>query len=88
LAVSEDGPVIGISPWGRRTGLIWPADYEARRDADGCAEIVRPDGHVAVREGEWFRCGGSSTAPSEQDIAASAVSAFRMQDEPVRIDAR
>jgi hypothetical protein len=88
VVVSEGGLVIGMSKWGLRSGLIWPAGYEARRDIDGRVEIVRPDAKVVVREGEWFLCGGSSAAASEQDIAASAVSAFLMQDEPVRIDAK
>jgi len=88
LAVSEDGLVVGVGAWGTRVGLIWPADYEARQDADGRVEIVRWDGQVVLREGDWFRCGGASTAPTEQDIAASAVGAFRMEDEPVHTDAK
>jgi hypothetical protein len=87
VAVSDQGQVIGVSRWGGRTGLVWPADYTARRAPDGRVEIIRPDGQVAVREGEWFLVGGCGTEASEQDIAASALSAFWMQDEPIRVEA-
>jgi hypothetical protein len=87
LAVSEEGLVIGTSERrGTHTELIWPAGYEARHDANGRVEIVRPDGQVVLREGDWFRCGGAVAPATGQVIDSSAVGAFLMMGEPFPVE--
>jgi hypothetical protein len=76
VAVDADGCV--------SAGLLWPAGFSARRDADGRVSILDSAGTVVLREGDRFEVGGGPGEPG-RTCGPQAAAPFAMMSIPRRV---
>lgn len=90
LRVTESGCLYLETPWpgNARSDIVWPADWTARRHADGSAQLLDDNGRPVAQTGQYIASGGGEI-PEPGNLVCEASTdgeAFTIMSEVAVVD--